>query len=446
MTRARRRRARRRDERSSDSIELTLRVAVARTVFIRGLVVNETSHITPDLDDETLPAGRPRTTSDLAEAKLRTAIQERSGYVVVTAESASASEALFAAVEPRLSTFRTVRASGRTLDPEAIVRALWRDGDPPFPARLAMRTLLDEARAAKQPMVVAVTDAELADSAKLERVRLTLEAAPDAGEIVRIALLGGPPLIELLRRPESRAVALRIGATVQVPAAAAEITPPPVATPAARRGMGGLAAGAVVVAGIAAFAVWSSRPMPQPAPMTVAHDAPPPTAAPPAPANVEPAVVHEPAAPVPAPSPPAHAPAAAATADVVENPTPVAVVEAPMVAKEPELAPPPSPAAEPPPPAPTAVTAPAKDTTPEAASPRWAQTALQVGAFVKADGAEALRAKLASQFPRVYVSPAGRDGTTFHRVRVAGFRSAHDVTVAETWLKAAGYPATRVRE
>jgi cell division protein FtsN len=71
---------------------------------------------------------------------------------------------------------------------------------------------------------------------------------------------------------------------------------------------------------------------------------------------------------------------------------------------------------------------------------------LQVGAFVKPEGAQALRTKLAAQFPRVYVSSAARGGTTFHRVRVGGFRSAHDVTVAETWLKAAGYPATRVRE
>src|SRR5262245_26844229 len=36
--------------------------------------------------DVELPEGRPRTTGDLAAAKLRTALVERSGYVVVTSE------------------------------------------------------------------------------------------------------------------------------------------------------------------------------------------------------------------------------------------------------------------------------------------------------------------------------------------------------------------------
>jgi cell division protein FtsN len=438
-------------------------------VFIRELVVNETSHTAPAPDDETLPAGRPRTTSDLAVAKLRTALQERSGYVVVTAESAAVAEALFTAVEPRLTTFRTVRASGRTLDPEAIVRALWREGEPPFPARLAMRTLLDEARAAGQPIVVAVTDAELADSAKLERVRLTLEAAPDAGEIVRIALLGGPPLIELLRRPESRAVALRIGATVQVPSVAADIQAPAVAPAPASGGIGRYLVGALVVAGLAGLAVWMGQPPSPTPPVEVARTTPPPAPAavvpptpPPAPVAVtheEPtpappvAITHEPAPPVPPPTVPTQAAAVAPSphAGLVENPTPVAVVDAQAVAKEPEPtepepAAPPEPAPTPAPPTPEAYAVPADGDDAGATAPKRGETALQVGAFVKPEGAQALRTKLAAQFPRVYVSSAARGGTTFHRVRVGGFRSAHDVTVAETWLKAAGYPATRVRE
>jgi len=428
--------------------------------------VNETSHTAPAPDDETLPAGRPRTTSDLAVAKLRTALQERSGYVVVTAESAAVAETLFAAVEPRLTTFRTVRASGRTLDPEAIVRALWREGEPPFPARLAMRTLLDEARAAGQPMVVAVTDAELADSAKLERVRLTLEAAPDAGEIVRIALLGGPPLIELLRRPESRAVALRIGATVQVPSVAADIQAPAVVPVPASGGIGRYLVGALVVACLAGLAVWMGQPPAPTPPVKVAPSAPAPAAVvpppmPPTPVAVthEPApappgaIAHEPAPPVPPPTVPAQAAQVAPTphAGLVENPTPLAVVDAHAVAKEPEPtepepSAPPEPAPTPAPPTPEAYAVPADGDDAGTAAPKRGETALQVGAFVKPEGAQALRTKLAAQLPRVYVSSAARGGTTFHRVRVSGFRSAHDVTVAETWLKAAGYPATRVRE
>ena len=72
--------------------------------------------------------------------------------------------------------------------------------------------------------------------------------------------------------------------------------------------------------------------------------------------------------------------------------------------------------------------------------------ALQVGAFIRADGAEALRRKLAPQFPEVYVSPAARGGTTFHRVRVGGFRSRHDLDTAAAQLRTAGYTPIRVRE
>ena len=78
-------------------------------------------------------------------------------------------------------------------------------------------------------------------------------------------------------------------------------------------------------------------------------------------------------------------------------------------------------------------------------APRGA--ALQVGAFVRADGAEAIRQKLASQFPSVYVSPAKRgDGTTFHRVRIGGFRSTHDLDLAAAVLRTEGYAPMRVRE
>jgi cell division protein FtsN len=329
-----------------------------------------------------------------------------------------------------------------------------------------MRTLLDEARAAGQPMVVAVTDAELADSAKLERVRLTLEAAPDAGEIVRIALLGGPPLIELLRRPESRAVALRIGATVQVPSVAADIQAPAVVPVPASGGIGRYLVGALVVACLAGLAVWMGQPPAPTPPVKVAPSAPAPAAVvppptPPTPVAVthEPApappgaIAHEPAPPVPPPTVPAQAAQVAPTphAGLVENPTPLAVVDAHAVAKEPEPtepepSAPPEPAPTPAPPTPEAYAVPADGDDAGTAAPKRGETALQVGAFVKPEGAQALRTKLAAQFPRVYVSSAARGGTTFHRVRVSGFRSAHDVTVAETWLKAAGYPATRVRE
>lgn len=359
--------------------------------------------------DVDLPAGRPRTTLDLAAAKLRTALQERSGYVVVTAESSAAAEALFAAVAPELRTFRTLRTSGRTLDPEAIVRALWRDGEPPFPARIAMRALIDEARAASQPIVVAITDADVADAGELERVRLTLEGAPDASEIVHIALLGGPALVELLRRPEMRSLALRIGASVQVPVVASALT---TGTGARRaRGRGRWIATAAAAA-LAAGVLWSVRQPRLPDP-TVEPE--PPTAAPPAvdPVAVVPTVVPE---PTPAPTP--------SVDEAVPSPPPTASAEAEVGTI------PPAPAPAPPP----------------AAATRGIGVALQVGAFRRAEGAAAVRDKLAGEFPGVSVSPLTRGGSTLYRVRIGGFATEEELAATARALGAAGYPPIRVRD
>jgi hypothetical protein len=423
--------------------------------------------------DVELPEGRPRTPLDLAAAKLRTALQERSGYVIVTAESAAAAEALFTAVEPRLRTFRTVRSSGHGLDPEAIVRALWRDGEAPFPARLAMRALIEEARSVSQPIVVAITDADVADPACLERVRLTLEGAPDASEIVHIALLGGPGLIELLRRPETRAVAMRIGATVQVPTVTAELAT------TAQRAAGrrtrsalrpALVAGGLVVVGLVALLVVRSAPriggVAAPARPSVAAPvvSPParPVAAPTHPPTAAPVAAPAPAAPVPAPV--AAAPPVGVVTDTgpmapepAVEPTPLGEADArssnapaqtDTAAPKEEAPDRPSPPSdwEPLPPnhAPEETTA----TAPPAAAPSRAGrgTALQVAAFVHPEGAEALRARLAMQFRHVVVSPAKRGGTTYHRVRIDGFANAAALEAAERWLRAEGHAPARVPE
>jgi sporulation related protein len=420
--------------------------------------------------DVALPEDRPRTTIDLAVAKLRTALQERSGYVIVTAESPAASEALFATVEPRLTTFRTVRAAGATLDPESVVRSLWREGEPPFPARLAMRTLLDEARAVGKPIVVAITDADAIDPARLERVRLTLEGTPDASEILRIALLGGAKLIELLRQPEARGIAMRIGASIAVPAAEATlpaaVIPEPTAEEVVRRGVASMVGTiAAVVVAIASWALWpraGAVDPPESSPPAVVAQATgalqPAAPVPPPPTQQEPTVAPAVEPPIAvAPEPPG-APVAQPPAAVAAKPEPAAAppaAEAPKPQVPTETAAAPTPAKpEPPKPEPVA-TARVEAGPPPAAREESAPTpvlaprgaALQVGAFVRADGAEAIRQKLASQFPSVYVSPAKRaDGTTFHRVRIGGFRSTHDLDLAAAVLRTEGYAPMRVRE
>jgi hypothetical protein len=413
-----------------------------------------------------LPEGRPRTTLDLAAAKLHTALDQRSGYVVVTAETSARAEALFSAVEPRLRTFRTVRVSGQALDPEAIVRALWRDGDAPFPARLAMRTLIDEARAAAQPIVVAITDAETADPARLERVRLTLEGAPDASEIVHIALLGGPELIELLRRPDTRAVAMRIGATVQVPSVSADLGTAHRAPvePSRRAAMVRIAA-FVALTSVAAWLVWRSpATVPPSVPTTPPVTAAPPVAAPSIaavpPVTAAPTIAAAPAAVAAPVEPPSRASGEAAGDEQQKAiaPRPTAPADQAVAAPEPPTSPSPaSPPASAPPvaapvpapsgeAAPTIAPAPSVATTSGTAVPRGAAGALQVGAFVRAASADALRARLASRFPAVAVSPATRDGTTYYRVRVTGFANAHERDAAERALRASGFSPVRVRD
>jgi hypothetical protein len=368
-----------------------------------------------------LPEGRPRTTLDLAAAKLRTALQQRSGYVVVTAETSERAEALFSAVEPRLRTFRTIRVNGQALDPEAIVRALWRDGDVPFPARLAMRALIDEARAAAEPIVVVITDADTADPTRLERVRLTLEGAPDASEIVHIALLGGPALVELLRRPDARAVTMRIGATVQVPSVTADLATAvrtPIQQPRRMATLGIAALGTMTAIG--AWLAWRAPAPAPPSPAPVASVAArPDVTPPPAPAA---------AAPVESPAPQAHEAAADGQVTPASEPPVAAPVPPPSKDEAPAIVPAPAVAA------------------PAAAPPRAGVGALQVAAFVRAASADALRARLAPQFPSVVVSAATRDGTTYYRVRIAGFASAHDLDAAARALRASGYTSVRVRD
>ena len=72
--------------------------------------------------------------------------------------------------------------------------------------------------------------------------------------------------------------------------------------------------------------------------------------------------------------------------------------------------------------------------------------ALQVGAFRQPEHAEAVRARLASQFPDVHVSPFVHDGTTLYGVRVGRFASEADLALAAAAMRAAGFTPLRVRD
>src|SRR5262249_41917313 len=72
--------------------------------------------------------------------------------------------------------------------------------------------------------------------------------------------------------------------------------------------------------------------------------------------------------------------------------------------------------------------------------------ALQVGAFLSADNAEVLRARLAQQYGDVYVRIVERDGRSYHRVFVGGLASGGEQHAVADALRRAGYAPTAVME
>lgn len=76
--------------------------------------------------------------------------------------------------------------------------------------------LIDEARAAARPVVVVVADADLASAKRLESLRIQLDAAPGAIEVVRMVLIGCPVLSRILELPSARGLKSRVGMQVRL--------------------------------------------------------------------------------------------------------------------------------------------------------------------------------------------------------------------------------------
>jgi hypothetical protein len=77
--------------------------------------------------------------------------------------------------------------------------------------------LIEEARAAARPVVVVVADADLASAKRLESLRIQLDAAPGAIEVVRMVLIGCPVLSRILDLPSARGLKSRVGMHVRLP-------------------------------------------------------------------------------------------------------------------------------------------------------------------------------------------------------------------------------------
>jgi len=325
-------------------------------------------------DVERAPGASAGASRAAAVGKLVAAVQTRPGHVIVIAEDAKAAAGLFTEAEARLATHRTVSVRGRALDGSAAVAALCADKEQSGSPRAAMQALIEEARAAALPVVVVVAEADAAGADRLERFRQAVECVSDAAEVVRMVLLGGPRLLDTIRRPEARLLATRVAAVVRVPVET--VTPEKEAAGGLRAGLAGLYTHAVALIGVVVLAAWMLAPK-----ILRPRD------------------------------------------HVAGAPAPAALAAAPN-------------ATRPPVPAPAA-----------AAPPRPAHgPALQVGAFLSAASAEALRQQLAPRFGDAYVSNVDRDGATYHRVRFGGFTSEADLRAAETALREAGYAPLRARD
>lgn len=144
-----------------------------------------------------------------AAARLVAAL-ESPGHAAVIAEDGAAADAFFRRVDPQLACHRRLRIPGPTLNPDGVVRALAIDlarGRPWLTSAAIVTALVAGARAARLPIVIAVTSAEEASPARLERLHTLFEQESDGRAFVRLVLLGGPGWPTCWRGPRR----LRIG-------------------------------------------------------------------------------------------------------------------------------------------------------------------------------------------------------------------------------------------
>jgi hypothetical protein len=365
--------------------------------------------------------------TDAAASKLVTALRRPGGHVVVTAPRAGAADALVARVDERLAAFERIRLDGERLDETELARAFAARDESPATLHAAVRARIAEARRDARPLLVILRNAHGTSTPALEKLRLLLECTPDAPDLVRLLLVGGPALQKTLARAEARALASRVTTRVTVPSPPATPVPHPIAPetrPARRYGRvaaAGIVGAAASIALMLVIAYPGARRAGPPPRLSVPSTRAPGLAAAPAPRPV--AVPTEtakredaPTASVAAPVPRAAAPAPRPAAPVIRATAPAARAAVRVAATGPE---------------PTAVSKRAPVPAPS--------TALQVGAFRDPANAAALRRELGRHFAHVTVSAVARDGQTLHRVRVEGLTTPGALQTAMTSLRKAGH-------
>lgn len=157
-------------------------------------------------------------------ARIARALRVGSGHVVVIARDVEEAENLVESAIALADPYRVLRVSATTDGMAVLASDLLAFAAESGPDVRRSRDkvsspvagLMAEARAAGRPVVVVVADADLASIKRLESLRIQLDSAPGAIEIVRMVLIGCPVLSRILDLNAARGLSSRVGLQVRV--------------------------------------------------------------------------------------------------------------------------------------------------------------------------------------------------------------------------------------
>jgi hypothetical protein len=178
---------------------------------------------------------------DLSEVRLEVACTWGSGHLLVTGSDRAEVDSLLDRVIRKTDPMGTIRA--RAGDPASTVDRLidLLDSESEVTGHLdrrrALLQLLARAQEARKSIFVVVDDADAATVEQLEKLRMTIEVAPDALERLRLVLVGSSTLPAKLDAAGARALSSRITSRIRVGAPEED----PLSAPARRGPLAALA-------------------------------------------------------------------------------------------------------------------------------------------------------------------------------------------------------------